>query len=186
MMRNGTALSRNVFRSFSRLLALRISTQTKTIAHVEAQDSNYIDEYNLSETVEFRNNADYGRISFFGFNDLGLHREVPGGTKLVINVNGAKVVKSTIAQCNPGYAVGYYSYLTEEKMEVFTPINESFILNLNAFSVKPRHEVSFEACYIHVGPNNGGYMKEVKKTYRDYVWGDSGFVQKGANIRSNV
>ena len=48
-----------------------------TFTHMQAQDSYYIDAYNEAHEdkislVPLRNNADFGRMKFFGFNDLGL------------------------------------------------------------------------------------------------------------------
>ena len=133
------------------------------IAHLQAQDSYYIDEYNAShkdkiELVPLRNNADFGRMKFFGFNDLGLRLESKNG-KRVVNVEGHILGKSDVKTCNGGYAVGYYSYITEEKMELFMPINAKYNISMKSYSKKPRHRVEYWAYYQFIALDNRGVIK---------------------------
>lgn len=81
-----------------------------TFTHMQAQDSYYIDAYNENHEekislVPLMNNADFGRMHFFGFNDLGLRLESKKGTR-VVNVEGHILGKSDILQCSNEYAVG--------------------------------------------------------------------------------
>ena len=133
------------------------------LAHVQAQDSYYIDAYNAAheekiEVVPFRNNADFGRMSFFGFNDLGLRLESKKGTR-VVNVEGHILGKSDVEDCDPGYAVGYYSYITEEKMELFMPIGRKYNISMKSYSKKPRHRCEYWAYYQFIALDNRGVRK---------------------------
>ena len=169
------------------------------IAHLEAQDSYYIDEYNRTHDniylsdgfdrvslVSLRDNADFGRLSFFGFNDIGLHLDTGHGTKRVVSVDGHVKGRSDVKQCNAGYAVGYYSYTTEEKMELFIPIKTKFIINMKSFSAKPLHKVSYESKLTLLGTRSDGriYTKNswVVATYSAYVALNSDQVQRGINL----
>ena len=51
-------------------------------------------------------NADYGRMKFFGYNDLGLRLNNKNG-KRVINIEGHYLGKSDVLSCNKGYAAAY-------------------------------------------------------------------------------
>ena len=69
------------------------------IAHLEAQDSYYVDNYNQKHgirmpVVELRDSADFGRVSFKDYNDIDLFTH--DGKKNLVSVAGAKAVKSEI------------------------------------------------------------------------------------------
>ena len=134
-----------------------------TMAHVQAQDSYFIDAYNASHSdkiglVPFRNNADFGRMKFFGFNDLGLRLDSKKGRR-VVNVEGHVFGKSDIEDCEKEYAVGYYSYVTEEKMELFMPIGRKYNISMKSYSKKPRHRVEYWAYYQFAALDNRGKKK---------------------------
>ena len=134
-----------------------------TLAHLQAQDSYYIENYNDNhedeiKVVPLRDNADFGRMHFFGFNDLGLRLESKKGTR-VVNVEGHLLGKSDILQCDDEYAVGYYSYITEEKMELFMPINAKYNISMKSYSKKPRHRVEYWAYYQFIALDNSGVIK---------------------------
>ena len=134
-----------------------------TFAHVQAQDSYYIDSYNSSHAekigvVPFRDNADFGRMSFFGFNDLGLRIGSKKGQR-VVNVEGHILGKSDILDCENKYAVGYYSYVTEEKMELFMPVGGTYNISMKSYSKKPRHRCEYWAYYQFISPDNRGSTK---------------------------
>ena len=134
-----------------------------TFAHVQLQDSYYVDAYNAShsnkiEYVAFRENADFGRMKFFGFNDLGLRLNNKKG-KRVVNVEGHVLGKSDIEDCDSKYAVGYYSYITEEKMELFMPINTKYNISMKSYSKKPRHRCEYWAYYQFIALDNRGKVK---------------------------
>lgn len=133
------------------------------IAHLQAQDSYYVDAYNAShdeiiQLVPLRDNADFGRMKFFGFNDLGLRLESKKGTR-VVNVEGHILGKSDVKSCKGGYAVGYYSYITEEKMELFMPINKKYNISMKSYSKKPRHRCEYWAYYQFIALDNRGVKK---------------------------
>ena len=133
------------------------------LAHLQAQDSYYVDSYNESHeekisVVPLRDNADFGRMKFFGFNDLGLRLESKNGTR-VVNVEGHLLGKSDIKQCDSEYAVGYYSYITEEKMELFMPINRKYNISMKSYSKKPRHRCEYWAYYQFNALDNRGSKK---------------------------
>ena len=139
------------------------------VSHLEAQDSYYIDQYNLSNIVDLRNNADFGRLSFFGFNDLKLVTDTDKGEETVADITGSKLGKSKLNSCANGYAAGYYSYITEEKMEAFVPVNKRYNVTMQSFSKKLLHEISLTATYYHGGSTPSGSATEVVKTYSDEV-----------------
>ena len=133
------------------------------LAHVQAQDSYYVDAYNATHKdqislVPLRNNADFGRMKFFGFNDLGLRLDSKKG-KRVVNVEGHIMGKSDIEDCQKEYAVGYYSYITEEKMELFMPIGRKYNISMKSYSKKPRHRCEYWAYYQFISLDNRGKKK---------------------------
>lgn len=133
------------------------------IAHLQAQDSFFIDDYNEThedkvEIVPLMENADFGRMKFFGFNDLGLRLNSKKG-KRVVNVEGHILGKSDVKSCDGGYAVGYYSYITEEKMELFMPANAKYNISMKSYSKKPRHRCEYWAYYQYIALDNSGVIK---------------------------
>ena len=133
------------------------------LAHLQAQDSYYIDDYNASHgnkinVVPLRNNADFGRMKFFGFNDLGLRLDSKKGRR-VVNVEGHILGKSDVEDCEQGYAVGYYSYVTEEKMELFMPIGRKYNISMKSYSKKPRHRCEYWAYYQFISLDNRGKQR---------------------------
>lgn len=132
-------------------------------AHMQAQDSYYIDAYNVTHDekinlVPLRNNADFGRMKFFGFNDLGLRLDSKKGRR-VVNVEGHILGKSDIEDCEQEFAVGYYSYITEEKMELFMPIGGKYNISMKSYSKKPRHRCEYWAYYQFISLDNRGKKK---------------------------
>ncbi|MBQ2069456.1 MAG: hypothetical protein II467_00840 [Bacilli bacterium] len=131
-------------------------------AHLASQDSYYIDAYNAGKAnsdkislVTFMDNADYGRMKFFGYNDIGLRLNSKKGDR-VINIDGHYVGKSDIKSCNGGYAAAYYSYATEEKMELFMPINRTYNISMKSYSKKPYHRCEYWAYYEYFTLDNTG------------------------------
>lgn len=155
------------------------------IAHLEAQDSYYVDNYNAKHNanlslVKLRNSADFGRVSFKDYNDIGLYNNT--GKKNLVNVAGAKAEKSVIKNCLGGYAVGYYSYATEEKMELFMPVNQSYILNMKGYSIKPKHDVWYTAFYQSVSPNSKHVFRDGRGHFEDWYCMNTKFLQRGVNM----
>ena len=142
------------------------------VAHLEAQDSYYIDDYNSTHEdkislVPLFDNADYGRMKFFGFNDLGLRLESKKGER-VVSVDGHVWGKSDVKQCRKGYAVGYYSYVTEEKMELYFPVGRKYNISMKDYSKKPVHRVEYWAYYMYFTIDSNGVdskrVDHMKKT----------------------
>ena len=158
-----------------------------TLAHMQSQDSYYIDEYNRNNTekinvVPLRDNADFGRMKFFGFNDLGLRLESKKGTR-VVNVEGHVLGKSDILQCDAEYAVGYYSYITEEKMELFMPINRKYNISMKSYSKKPRHRCEYWGYYQFMALDNRGVKKVQKDHKKDTAYFNSDRFKRDVTIK---
>ncbi|MBP5230243.1 MAG: hypothetical protein ILO68_00790 [Clostridia bacterium] len=143
-----------------------------TIAHLQAQDSYYVDAYNRKNpdkeklsVVPLRENADLAQISFKGMNDLGLRIN---GTKYV-DVEGKVCDKSKILRCDGGFAVGYYSYATVEKMELFFPVGVKVNVSMKDYSKQVLHYVNYWAFYRHFSPDGRGRYKIQKDTMTDFV-----------------
>ena len=129
-------------------------------AHLASQDSYYVDSYNSTRggnlrVVPLMNSADYGRMSFFGYNDIGLRLDNKDG-KRVVNVDGHYLGKSDVKTCEPGYAFGYYSYATEEKMELFMPKGRQYNISMLSYSKKPSHRCEYWAYYENFALDNTG------------------------------
>ena len=155
------------------------------IAHLEAQDSYYIANYNskhgiLMPMVELRDSADFGRVTMKDYNDIGLYNN--NGKHNFISVKGAKGVKSEIKYCEKGFAAGYYSYATEEGMELFMPVNQKYILNMMSYSIKPKHTVSYSAFYQSVSPNSDCRFRDGRGNFSDWYFMNSDFLQRGVNM----
>ena len=155
------------------------------IAHLEAQDSYYVANYNnnhgiLMPKVELRDSADFGRVTCKDYNDIGLYTN-DGKTNLV-SVKGAKGGKSEIKKCEKGFAVGYYSYATEEGLELFMPVNRKYILNMMSYSVKPKHTVSYSAFYQSVSSNSDCRFRDSRGNFSDWYFMNSDFLQRGLNM----
>ena len=160
-----------------------------TLAHVQAQDSYYVDSYNSSHTekiglVPFLDNADFGRMVFFGFNDLGLRLESKKGQR-VVNVEGHIFGKSDIEDCEAKYAVGYYSYITEEKMELFMPINCKYNISMKSYSKKPRHRCEYWAYYQFISLDNRGVKKIELDHKKDTAYFNSDRFKRDVTIETN-
>ena len=135
-----------------------------TITHMEAQDSYYIDDYNKTHSskiyiVPLFENADMFYADIFGFNNLVVWKsdnntnlaevalDIDGINKLIY-VEGFTFGKSEIHNAKPSCAVGYYSYITEEKMKLFCQVNNTYTIGMKSYSKKPvKHEVSYKAYY---------------------------------------
>lgn len=157
------------------------------LAHMQAQDSYYIDEYNKNNEVKIsvvplRDNADFGRMHFFGFNDLGLRLNSKKGTR-VVNVEGHVLGKSDVEDCDVEYAVGYYSYITEEKMELFMPINRKYNISMKSYSKKPRHRCEYWAYYQFMALDNRGQKKVQLDHKKDTAYFNSDRFKRDVTIK---
>ncbi len=156
-----------------------------TIAHMEAQDNYYIDAHNSANAnkiniVPLRDCADLGRVSFKDYNSLTL-LDSTGKTEH-IKVTGAKLEKSVIHKCDPGFAVGYYSYLTEDKMEIFMPVGQTYEMKTKAYSIKPKHTVWYKAFYQSAGPNKDHRYKDDRGHFEDWFYMNSDLMEQKLNM----
>ena len=140
-------------------------------AHLASQDDYYVSAYNAARgdslrVVPLLDNADYGRMKFFGYNDIGLRLENRDG-KRVINIDGHYLGKSDIRSCEGGYAAGYYSYATEEKMELFMPARKRYNISMLSYSKKPSHRCEYWAYYEYFALDNTGRAQVELDHYKE-------------------
>jgi len=121
---------------------------------------------------------------FFGFNDLGLRLESKKGQR-VVNVEGHIFGKSDIEDCEAKYAVGYYSYITEEKMELFMPINCKYNISMKSYSKKPRHRCEYWAYYQFISLDNRGVKKIELDHKKDTAYFNSDRFKRDVTIETN-
>ncbi|MBQ7242954.1 MAG: hypothetical protein IJS52_01965 [Bacilli bacterium] len=155
-------------------------------AHVASQDDYYVNDYNASKgdsllVVPFLDNADYGRMKFFGYNDIGLRLDNRDG-KRVINIDGHYLGKSDIRSCEGGFAAGYYSYATEEKMELFMPANKPYNISMLSYSKKPSHRCEYWAYYEYFALDDSGRTKVELDHYKETVCFGSDRHKRDVNI----
>lgn len=155
------------------------------IAHLEAQDNYYIDAYNTKNNanlslVKLRESADFGRVTLKDYNDIGLYDKT--GSTCYVSVDGAKAEKSKIKKCSDGYAVGYYSYATEDGIELFMPVNNDYILNMKGFSIKPYHTVEYNALYQSLSSNSAHRYTDNRGSHSDWFCGNTDFLQRRINM----
>lgn len=121
------------------------STQLN-IYHAQAQDSYYLRWYNDKKMttrvtkVPYRNNSELVRMECLDINQGEIHLD----DQKVVELKGSDVGTSTIVQCNPGYAIGYYHYATYERSEWFLPACYLLAYGFYSHSDKPWHHV-----YVH-------------------------------------
>ncbi|MBQ7244116.1 MAG: hypothetical protein IJS52_07940 [Bacilli bacterium] len=134
-------------------------------AHLASQDSYYVDAYNEGKAASdkitlnsFMDNADYGRMKFFGYNDIGLRLDSKKGHRAIC-IDGHYVGKSDVSSCDSGYAAAYYSYATEEKMELFMPANRTYNISMKSYSKKPYHRCEYWAYYEYFALDNSGKVQ---------------------------
>ena len=152
------------------------------VAHIKCQDSYYIDAYNNSHDdkvskVALRDNADIVHMSFFGYNDVQV-KDANG--KQRVNVEGHLLGKSDIRQCDQGFAAGYYSYATEEKMELFFPVNGSYKVSFKSYSKKIRHLVTYNTYCQYITAMS---KKQNLPSGSEKVWFNSDRVDKTINVK---
>lgn len=75
------------------------------MGHLKSQDSYYIDAWNEKHPgkkislVPLMENADYVRVSFDGFNDLGLYMGDKSKGERVVSVDGHRGSESEVTEC---------------------------------------------------------------------------------------
>ena len=144
-------------------------------AHLASQDSYYIDAYNEGKpsnekisVASFFDNADYGRMKFFGYNDIGLRLDNKDGRR-VVSIDGHYLGKSDVKSCEQGYAAAYYSYATEEKMELYMPVGRTYNISMQSYSKKPSHRCEYWAYYEYFSPDNSGRVQVEVGHYKENV-----------------
>ena len=130
--------------------------------------------------VGLRDCEDFGRVSLKDYNDIELLDE--SGCEKLVSVSGAKACKSTVNSCADGIAVGYYSYATEEKMELFVPVNRKYTLNMKGYSIKPYHTASFDASYQSVSANSDHRIRNEKDHFSDWYFMNTDSLQRSINM----
>ena len=131
-----------------------------TIVHMKDQDTYYIDEYIKTykehiNLVPLMDEADLYRAYFYGFNDLKFGHMKDGKIDAGTNVDGIIIGKSSVKNLNRMVAVGYYSYLTDEKMQFFIPARYlrydpqrvQYKMQVRSYSKKPEHTIGYEVYY---------------------------------------
>jgi len=131
-----------------------------TIVHMKDQDTYYIDEYIKTykehiNLVPLMDEADLYRAYFYGFNDLKFGHMKDGKIDAGTNVDGIIIGKSSVKNLNRMVAVGYYSYLTDEKMQFFIPARYlrydpqrvQYKMQVKSYSIKPEHTIGYEVYY---------------------------------------
>ena len=131
-----------------------------TIVHMKAQDTYYVEDYVKTykehiNLVPLMDEADLYRVSFNGFNDLKFGLMKDGKIDAGTNVEGTKFGKSTVKNYNRMVAVGYYSYVTNEKMQFFIPAKYlrydpqrvQYKMQVRSYSKQPEHTISYEVYY---------------------------------------
>ncbi len=154
------------------------------IAHLRSQDSYYVDNYNKENNdniklVELMDNADYGRVSFNCYNDVKLYDK---DGKKVVDVEGKLLGKSDVKTCNPGYAVGYYSYITEEQMELFFPANQKLRMEIKDYSKKLYHTIKYWVYYQYYAIDEHNTYKKLNQSSTKNVWFNSDTYKVDLNV----
>ena len=150
------------------------------LAHMMAQDSLYIDAYNDDpdhktkiRTVPLRDNADLARARFDTYNQVKLYLESKADKNLKVYMEGFSWGLSKIHRCERGFAVGYYSYGTGEKMELFFHVDDKFVIEYESFSKKFwDHNVTYDL-YYHYDSLGADGVAEAKLYHNSYQvsWG---------------
>jgi hypothetical protein len=146
------------------------------VAHIECQDSYYIDKYNAKadnklKVVALRDSAELVHMSFYGYNDL----QVYDGNTQVVNIDGHVFGKSDVKKCEPNFAAGYYSYVTEEKMELFFPVNKEYKVSFKSYSKKIYHTLNYKTVCLYSGASS---KKQNLPSGSDWAWFNSDRVTK--------
>ena len=122
------------------------------VAHMKAQDRLYLDSWNKSHPskgisiVPLRDNADMAHV-VTNMNQITLYVG-PSKNKEVIHVEGHRFGRSDVEKCSAGYAVGYYSYATSEKIEMFFHVDEKYKIEVESFSKKLwKHDLDYDLYY---------------------------------------
>ena len=155
-----------------------------SLFHIQAQDRYFIDLYNDTHAneialVRLKEHADLGRVSFFGYNDLKLEQ----GDAVRVSVSGKLIGKSSVLQCDGGYAAGYYSYLTEEKMELFFPVDTEYKLTAKSYSKKfYLHDINFVVYCQYNSIGAAGTIKRLISRYDDSTRFNSDYAEMNIKI----
>ncbi len=148
-------------------------------AHLKSQDDYYINAYNEKHpdakisVVPLRDNADLVRIALYGYNSVQVEDEAK---KTVVDVDGHVFGRSDIKKCDPKFATGYYSYITEEKMELYLPVNNKYKVSFKSYSKKLRHLVQYNTLIQYITAQKYTATNDGSSTLpsgSDHVWFNS-------------
>ena len=151
------------------------------VAHLEAQDSYYVDWYNQREhnqiqQVPLRSSASFYRARFIDFNDCDLYRNDESGRTHLVSVEGHRAEHSDMNLSEKGAAVGYYNYSDSERLEVFFPSCYSYHLDFTEYSLDIDHECIAGLFHYPSNSHDSGlsHYRTVKSWYDEYAWCDDG------------
>ena len=127
------------------------------IAHMMAQDTYYTDRDRSLRRVPLSDCAEMFRVSCDGMNDTTLKI----GNTQHVRLAGTQCGDSTVEQCDPGYAVGYYSYLDKEKTELFAPVGRYYSVGVRDFSKQIwSHQYEYWVNIQHSSLGNDGKIRK--------------------------
>jgi hypothetical protein len=156
------------------------------VIHLECQDDYYINAYNKKHSddqlspVALLDNASLVHIAFYGFNDVQVY-DVNNNNNKVVDVSGHVLGKSDVLKCDPGYAVGYYSYITEEKMELYLPLNKKLNVSFKSYSKKLHHDVNYKTVLQNITASTNNPSLPSKN---DKAWFNSNRVNVTIDVKS--
>lgn len=135
-----------------------------TFTHMKAQDSYYVDDYNLNggniKLVKLIDNVDYGHVHIYGYDDVKVMNS-KGDSDLLLDVDGHILGKSDINYVADNIAVGYYSYANHEEIEIFYPYNDSYQMIVRGYSKQPTRTTEFIEYIEYSSINQDGIGKRI-------------------------
>ena len=153
-------------------------TTDVNVAHARAQDSYFIDDYNANKKpaeeediklVSYRDSASYMRLECHNIDDGHIY-EADNDNRQVIEMSGSNFIgDAEIKTCRAGYAVGYYTYGTEEATQWFFPIDKNYKVSLYSVSIKIDYNV-YIIGFSFISNNKDGYAIGHKIEDNNYTW----------------
>ena len=173
------------------------STQLNVL-HAQAQDTYYINRYNLYHSknqirrVPYRVNSEFVRFECKDINKADIWQDNSKGPHTVRvdqdpDQNEENNLSTIIYTCAGGYAVGIYSYATYHRLELFAPACYRLVFSFYDHSSAPWHEVMISKWFY--GCNTDSY-REFRYIVDEYYNCDSdsftGDVQAHCSPESDV
>lgn len=140
------------------------------IAHMMAQDTYYTDRERSLSRVRLSDCAEMFRVSCDGMNDSTLKI----GNTQYVRLAGTKWGRSTVEQCDQGFAVGYYSYASNEKTELFAPVGRYYTVGIKDHSKQLwSHKYEYWVNIQHSSLGNDGKIRKQLDYHIATCHGDS-------------